>query len=140
APPGAHWAAERAILATHAAAPDQQLVPERETHNEEPAVADADQPASIFSAQVHCDTLADIAAGPDDEPGRSAAVLDRLWRRSERGERIDHGVPADARVAGHVHVGDQMAAVTDHNILSDHAIGADGGAAPDLCAAFDARS
>src|SRR5262249_34694263 len=119
---------------------DLTIVPDMGSDHEEAAVADTGQPAAVFGPEIHGHVLADIAAGPDDEPGRSAAVLDRLRRRSKRGERIDRGVAADGRVAGQVDVGNQPTAVADHDILSDHAIGADGHVTADLCAAFDARS
>ena len=49
----------------------------------------------------------------------AAAVLHRLRRRAERGERINHGARADRGVAGDMHVRDQPAAVADHDVRTD---------------------
>ena len=85
--------------------------------------------SSVPVFMVTC--FADVAVGADHEPGRAAAILDRLRRRAERGERIDHGARADGGVAGDVDVGDQPAAVADRHVRADDAIGTDRDVAPD---------
>jgi len=63
--------------------------------HDEAAVADAGDATAVFGADVHGDALAQLAVRADDQFGRTAAIMHRLRRRAERGERIDHGGLAD---------------------------------------------
>src|SRR5215475_2034593 len=114
------------------------IVPDMSTDHEEAAVAHMREPAAIFGAGVHGDMLANVTAGADLEPRRSAAILDRLRRRAERRERIDLGARSDAGMAGHVNMSDQGASLADHNIRADHAIGTDCHLRPDRRSLSDA--
>ena len=61
------------------------------------AFADAGHSAAIFGSRIHGNALAQLAARSDDELCRAAAIMDRLRRRAERGERINDGAFADRR-------------------------------------------
>src|SRR5215471_6740636 len=91
--------------------------------HEEAAIAHAGDAAGVLGAEIHGDVLADITTGADFEPRRSAAILDRLRRRAERGERIDFGARADRSMAGHVHMGDERTSLADRNVRANHTIG-----------------
>src|ERR1700730_14424320 len=49
----------------------------------------------ILRPRIHCDILANIAIGTNDEPSGSAAIFHRLGRGSERYERMDRGTRSD---------------------------------------------
>ena len=88
-------------------------------------VADLGDAAVVFRSGIDGDVLANIAIGTDREPRRPAAIFDRLRRRAERGEGIDHGARPDRGMPGDVNMGDEPAAFADHDIGADDAIGTD---------------
>src|SRR5262249_6874524 len=110
---------------------DVAVVADMGADHEKPAIADASGAAAVLGPKIHGHVLADIATGTDLEPGRSAAVLDRLRRRAERSERIDLGARTDRGVAGYVHMGTERAPLADGDVRTDHAIGADRHLRPD---------
>ena len=48
-----------------------------------------------------------VAVGADHETRVFTAIMNRLRRRAERGERVDHGSFADAGVAGYADMGQE---------------------------------
>jgi hypothetical protein len=87
--------------------------------------------AIILGSGIQGDAFADVAIGADGEPRRTAAILGGLRRGAERREWIDHRARADGGVAGQMDVGDEPAAVTDHDMRPDHAVGSDRHVLPD---------
>ena len=79
---------------------DIAVVSDMGTDHEKAAVADACYAAAFLGAGIHGDAFAQLAAGADDEAGRTAAIVHRLRRRAERREGIDDGVLAECGNAG----------------------------------------
>jgi hypothetical protein len=84
-------------------------------------------PTRVISppALVPGNAFAYLAACADNEPGRFAAIVDRLWRRAERRKRIDDGLFADRRYAGDVNLPDEAHAVFQLDLGTDYTIRAD---------------
>ena len=89
--------------------------------------------AIVLGPGIHRDAFADLAIGADHQPRRTATVLDRLRRRAERSEWINHGARADRGVTGHMNVRQQLATITNFDMRADDAIG------PDRCVVTDHR-
>ena len=73
------------------------------------------------------------------ELGRLAAIVDRLWRRTERRKRIDGCPFADRRYARDVNLPDEAHAVFQLNVGTDDTIRADLDAVPNARTVGDAR-
>jgi hypothetical protein len=58
------------------------VMPDMRPDHEKTAVSYFGYTSIVFGPGIHCDTLADIAIGANDEPGGSAAILHRLGRAS----------------------------------------------------------
>src|SRR4029077_6046958 len=101
---------------------DLAIVADVSADHDEAAVADPRDATAVFGADVHGDALAQLAARADDQFGRAAAIMHRLRRRAERGERIDHGALADRGDAGDVDVADKTHAVFELDLRPDQAI------------------
>src|SRR6478672_6923196 len=95
------------------------------TDHEEAAFADPCNPAAGFGADIHGNAFAYLAACADNELGRLAAIVDRLWRRAERRKRIDDGLFADRRCAGDVNLPDEAHALFQLDVGTDYTIRAD---------------
>ena len=109
------------------------------TDHEEATFADPCNPAADFGADIHGNAFAYLAACSDNELGRFAAIVDRLWRRAERRKRIDDGPFADRRYAGDVNLPDEAHAVFQLDVGTDHTIRADLDAVPNARTVDDAR-
>ena len=57
------------------------------TNHKDATFADPCNPAAGFGADIHGNAFAYLAACADNESGRLAAIVDRLWRRAERRKR-----------------------------------------------------
>ena len=72
------------------------------------------------SVPVFIVTLSRIShSAPIDKPRRPAAILHRLRRRAERGERINDRARADRGMTGDMHMRDEPAAVADLDMRAD---------------------
>jgi hypothetical protein len=78
---------------------------------EEAAVPDDRRPGAVRRAGVHGDAFADDAILADDQRRRFALIAKVLRGVTDRGEREDAGARADARVAGHHDMAQELAAV-----------------------------
>src|SRR5580704_11026539 len=131
--PDADMTAQDRVVGERDVVADMAVMADMGADHEEATVADRGDPAVVLGAGAHGDALADLAVGPDFEPGWTAAVFDRLRRGSERSERIDDGARANFGVAREMDMGQETAAVGDRHIGTDNAIG------PDRYALTDAR-
>ena len=109
------------------------------TDHKDATFADPCNPAAGFGADIHGNAFAYLAACADNELGRLAAIVDRLWRRAERRKRIDDGPFADRRYAGDVNLPDEAHAVFQLDVGTDYTIRADLDAVPNARTVGDAR-
>jgi hypothetical protein len=109
------------------------------TNHKDATFADPCNPAAGFGADIHGNAFAYLAARADNELGRLAAIVDRLWRRAERRKRIDDGPFADRRYAGDVNLPDEADAVFQLDVGTDYTIRADLDAVPNAGTVGDAR-
>src|SRR5262245_10781397 len=130
-------AQDHVIVEGHVAA-DLAVMADMGADHQEAAIAHLGDAAVILGSGIHGDAFANIATGTDHQPGRTAAILDRLRRRAERCERIDHGARADRGVTGNMNMRHQPAAVADRDMRADDAIGADRHVMPDRRASLNA--
>ena len=118
-------AGQQDVVGEHDIVADFAIVSDMRADHQKAAVADLGDAAAILGAGVHGDVFADIAVGADHEPRRPAAIVHRLRRRAERGERADDGARADRGMAGEIDVRQQPAAVADRHMRADGAIRTD---------------
>ena len=128
----ARMAAEHGIVGHDHVVADLAVMGHMRSRHQKAMVADLGDAAIVFRAGIDGDVLADVAIRADGEPRRPAAVFDRLRRRAQRGERIDHGARPDRGMPGDVHMGDEPAAFADDDVGSDDAIGSDRRVGSDL--------
>ena len=114
----ADMAAEHHVVGERHVVADRAIVSDMRSHHEEAAIADPGDAAAVFGSGIHGDGFAQVAARADDEPGRAAAIMHRLRRRAERGERIDDGALADRGHAGNVNMGEQPHAALQLDIAA----------------------
>src|SRR5437016_5341542 len=99
--------------------------------HQEAIITDTRDAATVLGPGVDRHALADLAARANGEPRRPAAIMYRLRRRAERGERVDHCAGTDCRMARDMHMGDELAGIPDRDIRADDAIGTDFDIGPD---------
>ena len=109
------------------------------TNHKDATCTDPCNPAAGFGADIHGNAFAYLAACADNELGRLAAIVDRLWRRAERRKRIDDGPFADRRYARDVNLPDKAHAVFQLDVGTDYTIRADFDAVPKAGTVGDAR-
>src|SRR5258708_16033370 len=102
-------AADHGIIGKGNVAADFAIMGHVGTGHEKTTLADFGHAAIVLGAGVNGYVLADIAVRPDRKPGRPAAILDRLWRRAQRGEGINDGARPHGRVTGYLDMGNQPA-------------------------------
>src|SRR6266487_4550807 len=107
--------------------------------HQEAIVADRRGADAVLGPGVYRHALADLATRADLKSGRPAAVVHRLRRRAERGERVDRRTRPDRSMSGNMHLCDQLAAIANRNTRADHAIRADFDIGPDDRAWRDPR-
>ena len=85
----ANVTAEHHVVGKRHVVADVAIMPDMGSDHEEAAIADAGHAAAVLGPGIHGDALAQLAARPDHQPRRAAAIVHRLRRRAQRGERID---------------------------------------------------
>src|SRR5689334_25289283 len=101
--------------------------------HEPAAVSDFGDAAIVLGPGIHRHAFADLAIGADHQPRGTAAILDRLRRRAEGSEWINHGARADGGVTGDMNMRQQLAIITNFDVGTDDAVG------PDRCTMTDHR-
>ena len=107
------------------------IMPYMTVGHEKSALAYTRDATTVLGAGIDRHPLANIAIGPNDQPGLTAAIAGRLRRRSKRSERTDDGAVTDCCQPGDVNVRHQPAIVTDLHARTDNAVWPNDGALPD---------
>src|SRR5262249_62177536 len=111
------------VVAKRDVAAEPAIVPHVRTDEEEASVADLRKTAAFLGAGVDRTPPPDVATRADDQPGRPAAIFDRLRRRAEGGKGCNDGTHADGRVAGDVDMGGEPASLADRGRGSKDPLG-----------------
>src|SRR4029077_15388643 len=90
-------------------------------------------------ADIHGNAFAYLAACADNELGRLAAIVDRLWRRAGHRKGRGAGPFPDRRYARDVNLPDKAHAVFQLDVGTDYTIRADFDAVPKAGSVGDAR-
>ena len=117
--------AENSVVGEHHMVADLAIMRDMRADHEKTAVANFGDAAAVLGAGVHGDVFADIAIGADHQPGRPAAIAERLRRRTKRSKRMNDGARTDCGVAGEIDMRDQSATVADAHMRADSAIRTD---------------
>src|SRR5580704_10899973 len=107
---------ERDIICDDHIAADLAIVPDMRSGHEKAVIPDLRHSAIVFGPGIHRHAFADIAVAAHYQLCWAPPILDRLWRGSKRGERINYRAGSDGRVAGEMNIGDQPAAIADGNV------------------------
>src|SRR6188768_4341 len=92
---------------------DLAVVPDMRAYHQKAVVSDNRVAAAALSADIDGHALADLTARTDRQPRWLAAIMHRLGRRTERGERINRATRPDRRMPREVHVCDEPAVFAD---------------------------
>src|SRR5271170_7515413 len=98
---------------------DVTIVAHVATNHEQTTLANAGFSTAIFGPGIHGDAFTQFAARPYHQSRGAAAIVDRLRRRSERSERIDHGPFTNGCYTGNMNIGDEAHTAPERDVGSD---------------------
>src|SRR5215469_2883441 len=118
-------ATEHGAIGHDDVATDAAIMTDMAVGHEEAPVANLRDATAVLGAGAHGHRLADLTISANHQTRGSAPIMDRLRRRSQRGERIDDGPRTNCGDAGDMHMSEQPAPLTEPHIATDHTIGTD---------------